>query len=145
VNIRNDDLVNLGNFLVDLKLRGKQSRMRTRFVKRLQAHLNIVKEEKEDILKQYGEVDEEGNLITKLENGKEVYVMKDKEACEKELAELYNEEMVIEENETNKEMLLCVGEAILNCNLEFVGKEAFEYDNYCELFENLTYERELAN
>jgi hypothetical protein len=130
---------------MELKLKGRESRMRTRLVKRMQAHLNLVQDEKDAIIKNYGVLDEEGNVKTKSVNGNEVYEIENQEACEKEIVELFEEEMVIEENEENRQMLMVVGEAVLNCDKIFQGQEAFNYDIYCELFENLTYDKELAN
>jgi hypothetical protein len=144
MKIRHEELLGLGNFLMELKLNGKESRMRTRLVKRMQTHLDLVQTEKDEIIQNYGVLDENGNLKTKQENGKEYYEIEDREACEKEILELLQEEMVIEENEENKEMLLVVKEAVLNCDMVFQGQQAFEYDGYCELFENLTYDKELA-
>lgn len=144
MNIRNNDLIGLGSFLMELKLKGKKSRMRTRFVKRLQEQLNLIQEEKDGIIKTYGILDHDGNVKTKVVNGTEVYDIENREQCEKEILELYNETLVIEENEENREMLITVGEAILNCDKEFQGQDALDYDLYCEMFENLTYNEKLA-
>jgi hypothetical protein len=142
--IRNSDLLTLGTFLMDLKLKGTKSRMRTRFVKKIQEQLDLIQQEKEAIIRNYGVVDENGQIKTKIENGNEVYEIIDREQCEKELAELYSESLFIEENDGNKQMLLAVKDAVLNCDLEFNGQNALNYDMYCELFENLTYDKELA-
>lgn len=144
MNIRHDELLELGNFLMDLNLKGRASRMRTRFVKRMQTHLDLVQAEKNAIIQNYGVLDEEGKVKTKVEDGKEIYEIENKEACEKEILELLEEEMTIEENEENKQMLISVRDAILSCDKEFKGAEAFQHDRYCELFENLTYDKELA-
>jgi hypothetical protein len=143
--IQNKDLIGLGNFLADLTLKGSASRLRTRFIKKLQEQLNKVDEEKQEILKNYGELDEKGNIKTKEENGSKVYVISDREACEKEMLELFDEVMVIEENQENEKMLKIIRDAVLNCEREFTGQMAFDFDRYCELFENLTYDKELAH
>lgn len=145
MKIKNFDVQELGNFLVDLKLKGQQSRMRTRFIKILQSHLDTINKEQDEIVKTYAELDENGKPKTRKEGNNEYYVIKEKEQAEKEINELREEEFVIEENEENKLMLLTVKEAVFSCEKEFQGVEAFRYDRYCELFENLSYETELAN
>jgi hypothetical protein len=144
MKIKNSDVQPLGGLLVDIRLKGMQSRMRTRFVKLLQQHLDILNEEQQEIVKNYAELDENGNPKTRQENGKEFYVIAEKEQCEKEINELLNEEFIIEENEANKKMLLVVKDLILNCDKEFQGAEAFQYDRFCEVFEDLSYDREVV-
>jgi hypothetical protein len=144
MNIRNDELFSLGNFLADLTLKGASSRFRTRFIKKLQKQMDLVEEEKIEIIRTHGELDENGHVKTTLENGNEIYVIHDREACEKEIMELFQEDFIIEESLENRQMLLSVRDALLNCDKEFTGHEAFIYDSYCEKFENLTYDKELA-
>jgi hypothetical protein len=144
MKIRNEEIVGFGNFLMDLTLKGTSSRMRTRLVKKLQKHLDEVQEEKDEIITIHGILDEEGNVKTKTVDGREVYEIRDNEACMKEISDLYKEEFVIEENEENRQMLTTVRDIVLNCDKEFQGQEAMVYDYYCEIFENLTYDKELA-
>lgn len=142
--IKNNDLMGLGNLLADLTLKGSASRLRTRFIKKLQKQLDKVEAEKQEILKNYGELDGNGNIKVEEENGTQVYVIRDRQACEREIMELFEEVMEIEENEENEKMLTIIRDAILNCDKEFTGLMAFDYDRYCEMFENLTYGKELA-
>lgn len=144
MKIRNEEIVGFGNFLMDLTLKGSSSRMRTRLVKKLQKHLDDVQTEKDEIITIHGILDEDGNVKTKEVDGREVYEIRDNEACMREISELYKEEFVIEENEENRQMLIAVREAVFNCNKEFQGQNAMLYDYYCEIFENLTYDKELA-
>jgi hypothetical protein len=144
MKIRNEEIVGFGNFLMELTLKGTSSRMRTRLVKKLQKHLDEVQEEKDEIITIHGILDEEGNVKTKTVDGREVYEIRDNEACMKEISDLYKEEFVIEENEENRQMLTTVRDIVLNCDKEFQGQEAMVYDYYCEMFENLTYDKELA-
>lgn len=142
MRIKNIMLDKFANFLMDFELKGKESRMRTRFVKVLAEQIQTNKEEGEDLVKQYADLDESGEPKLTEKDGKSYYnISKEKQAeYNREYFIFMNEEFVIEENEANKEMLLLIKDIILNCEMTFKGVEAIEYDTWCELVEGLEYE-----
>ena len=48
------------------------------------------------------------------------------------------EEWVIELSEENKDMLLTLKDSILNLDIILKGKEAMQYDRWCEILEFIT-------
>lgn len=137
MKFKNYEVEDLANLLFNLSLKGKDSRMRTRFVTLLEHQLNniIIKEEKE-LIDQYAKKDEEGNIVTDQENSN-VFELKKETAQEyhEERHSLLNEYFYIEENESNKMVILTVAEIILEGDFEVSGKMAKQYDEWCEQFE----------
>lgn len=142
VRIKNIELENLIALLDDLKLSGKASRMRTRFKNLLLGYYARFEQEKLDIIKNYAVLDEQGNFKTKQVGELQIPIWKNKESeqlANEEYRELCLEEIVIEETEERKDMLLSVKESILNCEIPFTGVEADLFDRYCQIFENINY------
>lgn len=142
MKIKHIMLEKFANFLMSFELKGKDSRMRTRFVKVLAEKIQLVQQEGDDLVKQYADLDESGEPKLTENDGKSYYnISKEKQVeYNREYFIFMNEEFVIEENETNKEMLLLIKDIILNCEMTFKGVEAIEYDTWCELVEGLKYE-----
>ncbi|WP_078430489.1 DUF1617 family protein [Alkalihalobacterium alkalinitrilicum] len=136
MKLKNNDLRSLANFLVDEKLGGKASRMRTRFIKILNERLKEVEEFRIELLEKYAKKDDEGKAI--LTEGS--YELDDLETFNKEYADLMDEEFIIDETESKREMLTHVKRILENTEKEFNGADAFAYDRWCETFENLKYE-----
>lgn len=135
--IKVSQIKEFAEFLLSLELRGRESRMRTRLIKQLDQKLKDVQQEfQEHILKEYCNLDDDGNPKTKEVNGQYYWDIKDgcQEDFNREYRELWNEEYIIE-GENNREMLLTVKDAVLNCDQLFSGQEALKYDEYCELVE----------
>jgi len=143
VKFHNYELKHLYEFLLSLELMGKQNRMRTRFCKLIQQRIEEVHEERDKLILQFSEKDEEGNPKTERVNNDQVkYVLNDVPAFTNELDLLLSEEFVLDETEANKDLLLTVANLVLNLDISFSGQEAMKYDRYCEVFEQLAYSNE---
>jgi len=68
INLQNSYLVPSINFLQGIKLKGKQSRSRSKLVKLLTKSLKTLQEDENALLDQYGERDDDGEFV-KEENG----------------------------------------------------------------------------
>jgi len=128
-------------FLSDLKLKAKDSRMRTRFIKILQDKLELLVKEEDTLKKEHAKIDENGDIIyneTKMPDGENVkgFMVKNIEKYNADLSELLNEDFVIEINEERLEMIETVKEAVFNYDLELSGKEASIYDSLCTMLED---------
>ena len=137
MKLRNYDLEPLILYLNKMKLAGKASRMRTRFINILTEKYKLFKDEHMQLIKEYANLDEDGNPKIIVRDGQRVFDIKDELAFNKEFNELLFEEVIIEENEVNKNMLLSVRDSILNSEIEVSEEEAFLYNEWCEQFENI--------
>lgn len=141
--IKNYEIGELQSFLFNLILKGKESRMRTRFLKLLEEQLNLINLERQQLVTEYAQKDEHGEVLYNLEtvDGKEIEIPIFNEDAEKEVQKqiltLLNEDFIIEETTDKIDMLNTLQEIILNCDLEFTGKMATMYDRFCEIFEEL--------
>jgi hypothetical protein len=126
-------------FLMSLELSGRDSRMRTRFCKLAQTRLDEINEERTELIKQYGVVDEDGNIKKEERDGVELFVMKDRDAFNREYEIMMLEEFVIDETEERKEMLVTVHNIVLNADVKLSGQDALIYDRYCEIVESIHY------
>ena len=136
MKIKNVDVKGLAEFLASEKLVKKQSRMRTKFLKILNEAIIETEEFRKELLTKYSEKDDEGNAL--IENNS--YVLEDAEAFNKEYLELMSEEFIIDETNSKREMLQNIKRILENTNTEFEGVKAFQYDTWCEAFENLKYD-----
>lgn len=127
-------------FLFDLKLVDQKSRMRTRFIRLLSEKLQLFEEERLQLLKEHSYLDEQGNIRVIEKDGDTLYDVKDLNKFNIAVNQLLYEEVVIEQNIEREVMLLTVKDIVLNCGLEFVGKEAVNYDRFCEIVEQINYE-----
>jgi len=140
VKMKNYEVEAFANFLMSLELIGRESRFRTRFVRLLMERVKLIREEHAELIRQFARFDESGNPIIVKINGVDAYDVPNKKAFDKEYSSLMNEDFIIEENEERKEMLLTVRDAILNCQKTFSGREAMEYDRWCEIVEEINYD-----
>lgn len=143
ITMRNNEVTLVVDFLMELELPARDSRLRTRFVRQLQEHYNsIVTEEREQLIEEFVKKDEEGNRVTEVrknEQGEEVEVMllDNPEEFNKEMTELLMEKFVITLDENNEKMLNSVAHSILNYDGVLSGVKALQYDRICEIFEEL--------
>lgn len=139
MKIKNIELEQYIQFLDQLDLSGTQSRMRTRFKNLLIEYNTRFHQERLDIIKTYSNLDENGNIKIIKNKDREIPDWKEngEENANKEFQELCFEDVVIEENEERKQILLSVKDAILNCNKTFSGEDADFYDEVCLKFENI--------
>lgn len=140
MKIKNSEVEPFANFLMSFELVGRESRMRTRFVKILMERVALIREEHAELIRQFARFHENGEpIIVENEHGQKMYDVPDKVSFNREYALLLNEDFVIEENEEKKEMLLFIKELILNCDKTFKGREALEYDIWCDIVEEINY------
>lgn len=148
VTIKNSLLGKTVDMLFETKLKGRQSRHRTRFVQLLGDRLELLSKEEAELLKEYCNLDENGEPITKMnENNEEVYDLKDAEGFIREQSTMFSESMTIE-GDDNKAMLLAVREALDESEEEYGGHEAVLYEYLCKQFkvdEKLECEEDLEN
>ena len=136
MKFKNVDINGLAEFLASEKLVKKQSRMRTKFLKLLNEAVNEIESFRKEMLEKYSKKDDEGKAL--IDNNS--YVLEDAEAFNKEYLELMNEDFIIDETESKREMLQHIKRILDNTETEFDGAKAFQYDIWCEAFENLKYE-----
>ena len=132
MQIKNKDISNTYKMLFDLELKGKTSRLRSRFNRILQEHYNnIIQPEENELKNQYAIKDENNEIIIDDKGNFKVT-----EEYLNEMSILLNEELHIDLNEVNKEMLLTVANLFLDEELMIVSGELAEtYDSVCEQFE----------
>lgn len=141
VEIKNGLLQESIQLLYGLSLKGKQSRHRTRFIKKLTERVKEVEEERMKLAEEYARKDDEGKPIMK--KGGEEYDIPDENVSSliKDVEELYNEVLVIEGGD-NKETLETVHKILEETDEEFRGREAVIYDYLCEQFEGKGHKKE---
>lgn len=88
-----------------------------------------------DLVDEHAERDEH-NQIVRVENGVK---LRDTDAFTREVNELLLEEIVIDETEERRAMLLSVRDSLLNATEHFSEKKAVIYDRLCTMFEELQY------
>lgn len=139
LTMKNFELKVFGEFLYELSLKGKDSRMRSRFIALIEAQLELIQKERDILLQDYAQTDENGKPITKEDDeGNAFMVLKDAQSYNLEIAKLMQEEFVIEVKDDNKDMLKTVAEAVLNVDKEFSGFEAESYNRLCDVLEPVT-------
>ncbi|RXZ78204.1 hypothetical protein EBB07_29560 [Paenibacillaceae bacterium] len=125
-------------FLFNLKLIDKKSRMRSRFINLLLEKVKQLELDYKILLEQYGEKNEKGELLkVDTEDGKTGYKINDIQSFQSANQELMSEEIILEVTEERKDMFLTVIDSILNCGIEFEGTEAVQYDRWCEIIEQI--------
>lgn len=142
--IKNYEIGELQSFLFNLILKGKESRMRTRFIKLLEDQIELLKVERQQLINDYALKDENGEIVTEtkeIHNREEEIVLFQCEEAEKEaqlqIMLMMNEDFIMEETADKIEMLTVLQSIILNCDLEFTGNKAVLYDRFCEIFEEI--------
>lgn len=133
MKIKNKHIINTHKILFDLKLKGKISRLRSRFNRLLQDHyVSVIEPEQNELKNQYAIKDEHGEIAYNNGNFKVT-----KEYLN-EMDILLNEELHIDLNESNKDMLLTVATLFLDEDLISVSGELAETHDYiCEQFEQV--------
>lgn len=136
IRMYNAEVETVAEYLLGLSLKGKESRMRTRFIKKLQEQMDTIKAEHLEILKEYSNLNENGepNVIEN-DEGQQVYDIKDLDAFTKEYNDLISEAFVIEVTEANKDVIKSVRKSVWNDEKEYSGQDALFYDRICEIIE----------
>lgn len=133
IKLENQLIVPVFQFLQEVNLKGKASRGRTQFSKRLEDKSKDFNDALTDLRKEYFELDDEGEL--KVEDDK--YIYKDKfqeEELNEKIKELNEEEFEIQfgEYSTKYEALFT---ALDNLDEELNGQKALAYDELMTAYE----------
>lgn len=130
VTIKKGLMVPIANFLYEIELVRKQSRMRRQLIKILNGHEETLKEDKRHMLEEHSKKDEEGKAL--IIDGQ--YQLSDKDTFTKDLKELTEEEIVIE-GEGNREMIRSIRSTLkkLEDNV-YKGSDSEIYDYLCDQF-----------
>lgn len=138
MKFKNHEIKPMHDLLYVAVLKGKESRMRTRFTNLLRDHLNILVTEEIELLKEFAEKNSDGSFKLDPKNPTMPQIIKEKEDIfQSEHIDLMNEDFYIEENEANKMVLLQVADIMLNGDFEVSGDVAVLYDKWCEQFEEV--------
>jgi|SRR3990167_28386 len=138
-------------WLIKLKLHGKQSRARSRFVKMITERTREIDEERIKLAEQYSEKNKEGKVIyltaKKDKDGKDVETTNKQEAASvkisdliafnKDYADYLNEDLTLDITPETQETIYGVRDILLNTEEEFEGVMAMRYDEICEAFEGI--------
>ncbi|QJI52469.1 hypothetical protein [Psychrobacillus phage Perkons] len=136
--IKNNEIESIGKFLLELPLRGRQSLMRTRFVKLLQARLDLQNEERQQLINEFAQKDEHGEFVySQDESGQEGLKINDPKEFNREMIKLMTEDFIIEESEDKREMFTELKDVIVNYDEEISGDKAMVYDALYELFDEV--------
>jgi hypothetical protein len=148
-------LTGFANWLNNLSLSGKESRMRSRFVQKLAASIQLTEKERQQIIQKLVPKDKEGKPKTKTVDNGMVQLdipKKDAKKFSEEMQELYNEEYVMNVTPETEELIHCIRDIVLETEYKFgpTGEEetnedkqkkimeANDYLVWCESFEELT-------
>ncbi|SNZ14546.1 Protein of unknown function [Terribacillus aidingensis] len=135
LEIKNSMISPAIKLLYDLKLKGKQSRHRTKFIKQLQGKMKELHTQELDLIKEYAGDDGDGGP-KKREDGSFAIRPEDESAFRKEQDELFEEPFVIDGGD-NYVTLETVKDIVLEYDEEVSGDTAVAYDYLCEAFENM--------
>ena len=135
--MKNYEVKAFGEFLYDMKLNSKSSRMRSRMVTLLEEHLMMVNKERDELVKDYAKRDEEGEIVTEEHDGKMAYVLDNPQEYNMAVTVLMNEDFILEETESRMEMLHTVRDVVLDYDEELSGDDAMMYDRFCEIVEDI--------
>lgn len=132
VKIKNNMLNETIDFFFGMSLKGKESRMRTRFIKLLSTEVERVAEEENGILKEYCVLNDDGELEQN-EDGTAIIKKGKEEVLMDERLELLNEEFIIDDS-NSQNMLMTVRKILDDCDMELSERKAVLYDYLCEQF-----------
>ncbi|MFT9098521.1 DUF1617 family protein [Liquorilactobacillus sp.] len=139
IEFKNGELVAVGNFLAQAKLKGKASRGRTKLIKLIEEKNKEYNEERDTVRDPYFQVDDKGEKIVKDNK----YVLKDTSKgkdLDKELADLAEETVGIEFTEYS-EKFKALYDALNNYDYELSDANAVIYDLILDKFEK-SFEKE---
>lgn len=124
-----------GKLIMELTLKGKESRMRTRLFKSIETHCNdVLEHERRTLIEQYANRHENGDFVF-LDDEKNTVSIKEEFYMEYET--LLNEYFYIDHNESNKDMLLAIAKVMLAGDFDVTPDIAYMYDGWCNEFEQV--------
>lgn len=139
--LKNYEIKALGDFLYELSLKGKDSRMRSRFIALLEEQLTLIQREREILVGDFSKKDEEGNpAVEKDEEGREYTLLEDKYTFNLEISKLMSEDFTIEVKNDRLDMIKTIQDIVLNVDKEFSGVEAERYNRFCDIMESVNLE-----
>lgn len=138
---KNYEIKAFGDFLYELSLKGKDSRMRSRFIGILEEQLALISKERDILLQDYAKKDENDEPVRdKDEKGQEFVILEDSFSFNMEVSKLMNEDFIVEVKNEKVEMIKVIQDVVLNVDKEFSGVEAERYDRFCEILESVSFE-----
>ena len=134
INLENLYLVPSINFLQSIKLKGAQSRSRSKLVKLLTKSLTTLQEDERKLVEEYGRIDENGEPVKDEQGNIDIQPAKEAEWL-KEHSELLNEIAEIEGGTYVNHINDCK-QILTDYDGELSGQEAEAYDALLDAFEN---------
>jgi hypothetical protein len=150
----------LQEWLFNLKLHGKQSRARNRFLALITPRTTEIDKERLKLAEEHAAKDKDGKIIY-LENIKDkdgnptdktqettdkgkgtAYKLQDVDAFNKVYNEYLNEDFIINVSPETRDTIYGVRDIILNTEEEFSGMAATRYNEWCTAFEEISEEKE---
>lgn len=150
LQIKKSNLVGLANWLNELSLEAKMSRVRTRFINELLESMKMTEKERQQIIGKYVNKtkDKDGNEVWSKDGDNWDIKKGSTEAFETELGELYDESFIMNLTPETEENIMTVKDILLNTKYKFGPSEdehpaikqqkiaqANEYVVWCEAFE----------
>lgn len=134
----NYELSDISDFILnDLKLSGKDNRMRMKFMKIIAKKQLDFNEDHSALIKEHSRLDENGEITYIVKDGNRVADIIDMERFSSEFLVLANELITIEENEENKDILMSVKDSLINCDTPLSGEKAALHEYLCEKFDEI--------
>jgi hypothetical protein len=141
MRLYNGELATFTTFLLSIPLSGRDSRMRSRFLRLVQDRLTEIEQARLELLTKYSNKSPEGEPLTRTEpDGTTVYDISNESRplFDQEFYELRTEVFQIDELPERMDMLCSVRDAILNVEgMTFSGQDALLYDRWCEIVEEI--------
>ncbi|CDG04257.1 DUF1617 family protein [Lactococcus lactis] len=132
LKIKNEDLVDMINFLKEFELPPKISRIRTKLCKLIQVKVDELYHDEVELLGRYGKKDEDGNLVQ--HDGNFSLIPETAMEYHKEKADLLNEDTFINTTELQDKLLFLIA-GFEESTVALAGKEAEMLDLLLEQLE----------
>lgn len=141
IEFENRNLQGIHDFLTEISLKGRKSRSRSLLCKRLAEKFSERAEQRTEIQKNYGKLNELGDLVTD-ENGVVQFENTEKSClCINEINEHDKELAVIDCTEIMDHMATLL-DALDELDEDLSGTKAYAYDLVCEQLETLNQKEE---
>lgn len=141
IEFENRNLQGIHDFLTGIGLKGRKSRSRSLLCKRLAEKFSEQSEQRTEIQKNYGRLNESGDLVPN-ENGVVQFETEEKKRqCILEIDELDKESAVIDCIEIMDHMATLL-EALDQLDEDLSGTKAYAYNLVCEQLETLNQKKE---
>lgn len=137
--IKKEEAQPLAEFLQNLELKNKVSRLRNKLIKKLTVIATEMEEDRVNLCKEHAEKDEQGEAIIEDDQ----YKVEDLETLNKEIQELYHEEVAVEAGEysSNFQPLFDYLDSE-SFDMPLSGVDANRYDRLLDIWEDAQEEKE---